>query len=156
LVDPRDRETVYVAAVGHLYTENSERGVFVTRDGGKTWTKTLFVDDRTGAIDLAQDQKNPDILYAATWERARTAANFLESGPGSGVWKSSDAGKTWKRLAGGLPAGATVGRIGLSIAASRPQTVYAVLDNQARRPESEVFDEETPPGELTPRRLKKM
>jgi len=156
LVDPRDRETVYVAAVGHLYTENPERGVFVTRDGGKTWSKTLFVDDRTGAIDLAQDPKNPDVLYAATWERARTAANFLESGPGSGIWKSADAGESWRRLSGGLPTGAKVGRIGLAIAASRPQTVYAVLDNQARRPESEVFDEETPPGELTPRRLKKM
>jgi photosystem II stability/assembly factor-like uncharacterized protein len=156
LVDPRDPNTVYVAAAGHLYTENPERGVFVTRDGGKTWAKTLFVDDRTGAIDLAQDPKNPDVLYAATWERARTAANFLESGPGSGVWKSADAGKTWKRLSGGLPAGATVGRIGLAIAASRPQTVYVVLDNQARRPPSEAFDEETPPGELTPRRLKKM
>lgn len=156
LVDPRDKETVYVAAVGHLYTENPERGVFVTRDGGKTWAKTLFVDDRTGAIDLTQDPKSPDVLFAATWERARTAGNFLESGPGSGIWKSVDAGKTWKRLSGGFPAGATVGRIGLSIAASRPQTVYAVLDNQARRPESEAFDEETPPGELTPRRVKKM
>lgn len=156
IVDPRDPNTVYVAAVGHLYTENPERGVFVTRDGGKSWAKTLFVDDRTGAIDLAQDPKNPDVLYAATWERARTAANFLESGPGSGIWKSTDSGKTWKRLSAGMPAGATVGRIGLSIALSRPQTVYAVLDNQARRPASEPFDEETPPGELTPRRLKKM
>ncbi len=77
LVDPRDSQTVYVAAVGHLYTENAERGVFVTRDGGRTWAKTLFVDERTGAIDLAQDPKNLDVLYAATWERARTAANFL-------------------------------------------------------------------------------
>ena len=156
VVDPRDRETVYVAAAGHLYTENPERGVFVTRDGGKTWTKTLYVDDRTGAIDVVQDPKSPDILYAATWERARTAANFLESGPGSGVWKSTDSGRSWKRLSGGLPAGATVGRIGLAIAPSRPGTVYAVLDNQARRPDAEAFDEETPPGELTPRRLKKL
>ena len=156
IVDPRDRETLYVAAVGHLYTENSERGVFVTRNGGRTWAKTLYVDDRTGAIDLAQDPKNPDVLYAAMWERARTAANFLESGPGSGIWKSTDAGKTWKRLSSGLPSGATVGRIGLAIAASRPQTVYAVVDNQARKPDSEIFDEETPPGELTPRRLKKL
>ena len=156
LVDPRDPNTVYVAAIGHLYTENSERGVFVTRDGGRSWAKTLYVDDRTGVIDLAQDPKSPDVLYAATWERARTAANFLESGPGSGIWKSTDSGKTWKRLSGGLPSGATVGRIGLAIAASRPQTVYALLDNQARRPDSEIFDEETPPGELTPRRLKKL
>jgi photosystem II stability/assembly factor-like uncharacterized protein len=156
VVDARDPETVYVAAVGHLYTENPERGVFVTRDGGRTWARTLYVDERTGAIDIAQDPKTPDVLYAATWERARTAANFLESGPGSGIWKSQDAGRTWKRLSGGFPSGSTVGRIGLSIAASRPQTVYAVVDNQARRPESEIFDEETPPGELTPRRLKKL
>ena len=156
IVDPRDWETVYVAAVGHLYTENPERGVFVTRDGGKTWAKTLYVDERTGAIDLVEDPKNPDVLYASTWERSRTASNFLESGPGSGIWKSADSGRTWKRLTSGLPGGATVGRIGLAIAASRPQTVYAVLDNQARRPESEPFDEETPPGELTPRRLKRL
>jgi len=156
LVDSRDSKTVYVAAAGHLYTENPERGVFVTRDGGASWSKTLFVDDRTGAIDLAQDPKNPDVLYATTWERARTAANFLESGPGSGAWKSTDSGRTWKRLSGGLPTGATVGRIGLAISTSKPQTVYAVLDNQARRPDTEAFDEETPPGELTPRRLKKL
>src|SRR5207237_10846385 len=88
--------------------------------------------------------------------RARPASNSRERGPGRCIWKSADSGKTWKRLSGGLPAGATVGRIGLSIAASRTQTLYAVLDNQARRPQSEVFDEEAPPGELTPRRLKKL
>ncbi len=88
------------------------------------------------------------------WERARTAANFLESGPGSGICKSTDGGTTWTRLSGGLPPGATVGRIGLAMAASRPDTLYAVLDNQALRPEAEPADEETPPGELTPRRLR--
>jgi photosystem II stability/assembly factor-like uncharacterized protein len=154
VVDPRSPDTVLVASMGHLYTESSERGVYRTSDGGKTWTRTLFVDDRTGAIDLALDPKNPDVVYAATWERARTAANFLESGPGSGVWKSTDGGKTWKRLGGGLPAGATLGRIGLAVAASRPETLYAVLDNQAHKPDSEPVDEETPPGELTTRRLK--
>ncbi len=156
LVDPRDAQTVTVAALGHLYTENSERGVFRSTDGGKSWSRTLSVNDRTGAIDLAQDPKNPDVLYAATWERARTAANFLESGPGSGIWKSVDSGKTWTKLSGGFPAGATVGRIGLALAASHPDTLYAVLDNQTRKPDSEPFDEETPPGELTPRRLKKL
>ncbi|MEP6801305.1 MAG: glycosyl hydrolase [Acidobacteriota bacterium] len=154
LVDSRSPETVLVAAMGHLYTDNTERGVYRTADGGRTWSKTLFVDDRTGAIDLVADPRNPDVVYAATWERARTAANFLESGPGSGVWKSADAGRTWKRLAGGLPSGATLGRIGLALAASQPDTVYAVLDNQALRPDSEPFDEEAPPGELTARRLK--
>ncbi|MDQ2978442.1 MAG: glycosyl hydrolase [Acidobacteriota bacterium] len=154
LVDPRNGQTVLVAAMGHLYTENAERGVYRTADGGHTWSRTLFVDDRTGAIDLVSDPRNPDVVYSATWERARTAGNFLESGPGSGVWKSSDGGKTWRRLSGGLPAGATVGRIGLALAASRPDTLYAVVDNQALRPETEGFDEEAPPGDLTPRRLK--
>jgi len=156
LVDPRDPQVVYVAASGHLYTENVERGVFKTRDGGESWTRVLFVDDRTGAIDLVQDPHRPDTLYAAMWERARTGANFLESGPGSGIWKSLDAGETWTRLGGGFPQGATVGRIGLALAASQPNTVYAVLDNQALRPDSEPFDEETPPGELTTRRLRKL
>ncbi|HEU5321421.1 MAG TPA: glycosyl hydrolase, partial [Methylomirabilota bacterium] len=114
----------------------------------------LFVDERTGAVDLVQDPASPDVLYAATWDRARAAGNFLESGTGSGVWKSIDAGRTWSRLAGGLPSGPTVGRIGLAVAASRPQTLYALVDNQARRPDSEPPDEETPPGELTPRRLR--
>jgi len=154
LVDPRDPRTVYVAAMGHLYTENPERGVYKTTDGGETWSRILFVDERTGAIDLVLDPGNPDVLYAATWERPRAPWNFLESGPGSGVWKSSDAGRTWRRLAGGLPAGDAVGRIGLAIAASRPATLYAVVDNQARRPPREIFDEDTPPGELTPRRLR--
>jgi len=155
IVDPRDRKVVYVAALGHLYTENAERGVFKTEDGGDHWTKVLYVNDRTGAIDLVQDPSRPDVLYAATWERARTPGNFLESGPGSGIWKTDNAGRTWTKLSGGFPSGATVGRIGLAIAAGHPDTVYALLDNQALRPEGE-FDEETPPGELTPRRLRKL
>jgi len=156
LVDPRDSRVVYVASMGHLYTEDGQRGVFKSTDAGATWTLLLSVPDRTGVIDLAADPSRPDVLYAATWERARTAANFLESGPGSGIWKSTDGGSSWKRLANGLPTGATAGRIGLAVAASRPDTVYAVLDNQARRPESEILDEETPPGELTPRRLRRL
>jgi photosystem II stability/assembly factor-like uncharacterized protein len=153
LVDPRDAQRVYVAALGHLYTDNDERGIYVSEDGGGTWTRTLYVDDRTGAVDLAQDPSDPSVLYAAMWEKARTARNFLESGPGSGLYKSTDRGRTWSRLAGGLPAGAELGRIGVEVAASRPKTVYVVLDNQAWRPENEPLDEDTPPGELTPKRL---
>ena len=154
LVDPRQAEVVYVAAVGHLYTDNEERGVYKTTDGGRSWTRTLYVDERTGAIDLAQDPSRPDVLYASMWEKARAPWNFLESGPGSGLYKSTDSGQTWTRLGGGLPTGATVGRIGLALAPSRPDTLYAVLDNQARRPAAEMVDEETPSGELTPRRLR--
>jgi photosystem II stability/assembly factor-like uncharacterized protein len=154
VVDARDPSTVYVAVTGHLYTNNAERGVYKSTDGGETWTRVLFVDERTGAIDVVQDPARPEVLYAAMWERARTARNFLESGPGSGIWKTTDAGAHWTRLEGGLPAGSTVGRIGLAIPASRPQTVYAVMDNQTLRAETEPLDEETPPGELTPRRLR--
>jgi len=147
---------VYVAALGALYTENPERGVYKTADGGTSWERVLFVDERTGAVDLVQDPSRPDVLYAAMWERARTPGNFLESGPGTGIWKTSDAGRTWTRLSGGFPQGATVGRIGLALAASRPGTVYAVFDNQALRPDSEPIDEQTPPGELTALRLRKL
>ena len=154
VVDAKDPRTLYVAATGHLYTNNTERGVYKSTDGGESWTRVLFVDDRTGAIDLVQDPSRPEVLYAAMWERARTARNFLESGPGSGIWKTTDAGAHWTRLGGGLPTGATVGRIGLALPAVRPQTVYAVIDNQSLRPESDPLDEETPPGELTARRLR--
>jgi photosystem II stability/assembly factor-like uncharacterized protein len=154
VVDPSDPRVVYVASAGHLYTGNTERGVYKSTDAGETWARVLYVDDRTGAIDLLHEPGKPEVLYAAMWERARTARNFLESGPGSGLWKSMDGGANWTRLAGGLPTGATVGRFGLAISPSRPQTVFAVLDNQALRPESEPVDEETPPGELTARRLR--
>ena len=154
VVDAKSPDTVFVAAVGPLYTTGGERGVYKTTDGGKTWRRTLFVDERTGAIDLVQDPARPDRLYAATWQRDRKAWDFLESGTGSGIWKSSDGGETWKRLGGGFPQGETVGRIGLALSPAKPDRLYAVLDNQARRPESEVPDEEAPPGELTPRRLK--
>jgi photosystem II stability/assembly factor-like uncharacterized protein len=154
IVDARDPRIVYVAATGHLYTDNSERGVYKSTDGGESWTRVLFVDDRTGAIDLVQDPSRPEVLYAAMWEKARTARNFLESGPGSGIWKTTDAGAHWTRLGAGLPTGATVGRIGLALSPARPQTVYAVIDNQTLRPETDPLDEETPPGELTARRLR--
>ncbi len=154
VVDAKRPNTVYVASIGPLYSAGGERGVYKTTDGGQTWARSLFVDDKTGAIDLVSDPTRPEVLYAAMWERDRKAWNFLESGPASGIYKTTDAGASWQRLGGGFPEGATVGRIGLAVAASHPSTLYAVLDNQALRPESEPLDEETPPGELTPRRLR--
>ncbi len=156
VVDAKSPETAWVAAVGPLYSDGGDRGVYKTTDGGSTWRRTLFVDERTGAIDLVQDPTRPAILYAATWERDRKAWDFLESGPASGIWKSEDGGETWRRLAGGFPQGDVVGRIGLALSPAKPDRIYAVLDDQARRPASEVPDEEAPPGELTPRRLKGM
>ena len=150
----RDPRTVYVAATGHLYTDNTERGASTSRRtaarpgrGSSTWTTAR-------ARSTSSGPEPAEVLYAAMWEKARTARNFLESGPGSGIWKTIDGGTHWTRLGGGLPTGATVGRIGLALSAARPQTVYAVIDNQARRPESDPLDEETPPGELTARRLR--
>ena len=154
LVDAKSPDTVFVAAAGPLYTYGGDRGVFKTTDGGTTWRRTLFVDEKTGAIDVVQDPSRPNVLSAATWQRDRKAWDFLESGPGSGIWKSSDGGETWTKLSGGFPRGDAVGRIGLALSPAKPDRIYAVLDNQARRPESEVPDEEVPPGELTARRLR--
>ncbi len=152
LVDRRTPDTVFVAAAGPLYTDGGERGLYRTTDGGKSWTKVLGGTGRTGAIDVVQDPKDPGLLYAALWERDRKPWNFLESGPGSGIYRSRDGGTTWSRLSSGLPQGDVVGRIGLAVTPARPGTVYAVIDNQSRMPGER--DEETPSGELTPRRLK--
>jgi photosystem II stability/assembly factor-like uncharacterized protein len=122
LIDSRNSEVVYVAAMGHQWTPNTERGVFKTTDGGRTWTRSLFLDDRTGAIDVVMDPSNHDVLYASMWE--------IETGPRSGVYRTVDAGRTWTKLGGGLPTG-LVGRSNIDVAPSRPDTVYVYLDNRA-------------------------
>ncbi len=140
VIDPDNPNTVWVAAVGHLYSANPERGVFKTIDGGKTWKKTLFVDDTTGAIDLAIDPSNPKILYAAMWHRIRNPWNFVGAGKTSGIYKSTDGGDTWNLISGsgsGFPDGEGVGRIGLAVYPKNPQIVYAVLDNQFHRKKEE-------------------
>ncbi len=134
LIDPRDPETVYVAAIGHNYTQNEQRGLFKTTDGGKTWNKTLYVSEQTGCIEVVMDPRDSQTLYAVMWERDRKAWNNVVAGAESGVYRSRDGGETWKRLAGGLPSGEHVGRIGLAIAPSRPDVVYALVDNHLPRP----------------------
>lgn len=146
ILHPSNPDIAWVAALGHLYSANPERGVFKTTDGGRTWQKTLFVNDNTGVVDLVIDPKNPNILYAAAWERTRRAWNFVESGEGSGIYKSTDGGKTWKLLTdakSGFPSGEGTGRIGLAIGRYNKNTVlYAALDNYNRRPEEEKEEEE--------------
>ncbi len=128
LIDPRNPEVVYVAAEGHLFGANAERGIYKTTDGGKNWNKIKFIDDNTGFTDLAMDKSNPGTLYAASYERRRTSCCFNGGGPGSAIWKTTDGGKSWSKLSGnGLPGG-TYGRIALSVYQKNPNVVYAQIE----------------------------
>jgi len=127
---PKDEKTAWVASIGALYSNNAERGVFKTSDGGKTWKKTLFINDSTGVIDLIVNPQNPQQLWAAAWERTRKVNDFKGHGKGSGLYTSEDGGETWKQVKEGLPAPEHTGRIGLAICASKPNILYLVVDNQ--------------------------
>ncbi len=140
---PTDDNTAWVAALGHLYSPNKERGVFKTTDGGNTWKHTLFVDDNTGAVEMEINPQNPNELYAAMWYRTRRAWNFEESGASSGIYKSTDGGNTWTLISkqgSGFPNGAQVGRIGLAVYPKNPQIVYAIVDNQQNIPSTAKKD----------------
>jgi len=129
VVHPKDPNIVYVAAVGHLFGPNADRGVYKTTDGGKTWTNTKFIDEDTGFTDLVMDPSNPNVLYAASYQRRRTPWGYNGAGPGSGIWKTTNGGKSWTKLTGnGLPANPIIGRVGLDIARSKPQTIYASIE----------------------------
>src|ERR1041385_2276163 len=128
VIDPKDPNIVYVAVLGHLFGPNKERGVYKTMDGGKTWTNVKFIDEDTGFTDLAMDPSDSKVLYAASYQRRRTSFGFNGGGPGSGIWKTVDAGKTWKRLEGsGLPEG-LLGRIGIDVSRSNPNIIYAQME----------------------------
>ncbi len=129
VTDPGDSNTVYVAALGRLWGENAERGVFRTKDGGKTWTHVLKVDAHTGAVDLVMDPGDPRILYAAMYARRRSAFSYSAGGETGGIFKSTDGGETWAKLTNGLPA--RTGRIGLNIYRKNPKIVYAVVESDA-------------------------
>jgi photosystem II stability/assembly factor-like uncharacterized protein len=126
-IHPSNHDTVVVAATGPLFADSPERGVFRTTDGGKTWTRTLYVDARTGGADLARDPENPEVIYAAMWTVRRQAWTFASGGPGSGLYKSTDGGQSWRRLTKGLPAG-ELGRIGIAVSPARASRVYAVVE----------------------------
>jgi photosystem II stability/assembly factor-like uncharacterized protein len=126
-VHPRDPELVYVAALGHTFGPNRERGVFRSHDGGAHWQCVLSVNDSTGAIDLAMDAKNPRVLYATTWQVHRTPWSLESGGPGSGLWKSVDGGDHWTRLSEGLPKGLW-GRAGVAVSGANPDRVWAMIE----------------------------
>jgi len=142
VIHPESPDIIYVAASGHEWTNNKERGVFKTTDGGKTWDKVLYIDEETGAIDLVMDPSDSNTLYAAMWQRIRQKWNDPRNEPdytGSGIHKTTDGGKTWKPINSGLPAANFRGRIGIDVARSNPKVVYAFVDNYeiAREPTEE-------------------
>ncbi len=133
VIHPSNPDIVYVAAIGHLFSRNEERGVFRTADGGRTWQKVLYLNDGVAAIDLVINRRTPSILYAAMYEKERLPWQLIESGPGSGIYRSDDGGTTWTKLEGGLPSG-KIGRIGLDIYQKNPDILYALLENQNPKP----------------------
>ena len=127
IVHPTDPETVWVAAVGHLWGPNSERGVYKTTDRGATWTKSLYLDSNTGVIDIALHPSDPNVLYAATYTRRRRAWGFLGGGPNGGIYRSLDGGESWDRMSEGLPEG-DIGRIGFEVWQRDPNVVVAIIE----------------------------
>ena len=127
LIHPTNPDIVYVAAIGHAWGDNPERGLFKTMDGGITWTHVLSINEQTGVVDLAMDPEDPETLYATAWQKTRYKMSGLESG----VYKTTDGASNWKRLGGGLPEGVELGRSGLAIAPTHPNVVYAFIDNHA-------------------------
>jgi photosystem II stability/assembly factor-like uncharacterized protein len=139
ILHPTEPNTIWVAALGHLYSSNPERGVYKTTDGGKSWQHSLKIDDNTGAVDLDIDPRNPNHLYAAVWYRTRRAWNFEESGATSGVYETNDGGKNWVKISlpeNGFASGTKLGRIGVSISLSNPNIVYAVIDQNQTVPDT--------------------
>ena len=128
LVDPKNPDVVYASSVGHVFKPNADRGVFKSTDGGKTWSKILFVNDETGAINLVMDPHSPNVLYAAMWQAQRTPWSLVSGGPNSGIYKTSDGGAHWTNITHneGLPQG-VLGRIGLSVSGADSNIIYAIM-----------------------------
>jgi photosystem II stability/assembly factor-like uncharacterized protein len=131
IVHPTDPNTVWVASQGPLWSRGGERGVYKTTDGGTTWKRTLGDAEWVGATDLLIDPRDPNLLYAATWQRHRTVAGYMGGGPGSGIHRSTDGGETWTKFSSGLPAG-NLGKIGLALSPQRPDVVYAAIEEDRR------------------------
>ncbi len=131
IVHPTNSNIVWVAAQGPLWSKGGERGFFITKDGGKTWLKTLGDDTWTGVTDIMVDSRNPDRIYAATWQHGRTVASYIGGGPGTAIYRSEDSGLTWEKLTNGLPA-TDMGKIGLAMSPQKPDVVYAAIELDRR------------------------
>jgi photosystem II stability/assembly factor-like uncharacterized protein len=128
VVHPKDPNIVYVAALGQIWASNRERGLYKTTDGGQTWQLVKFISERAGFVDVAMDPSNPDVLFASSWDRIRGPYFMRSGGPGSGLWKTTDAGRTWTEVRGGGLPETTKGRIGIAIAESDPKVMYLMLE----------------------------
>jgi len=129
VVDPKNSDTVYVAVLGHLWNSNEDRGLYKTIDGGKNWQKNLYVNADTGCSDVVVDPQEPQVVYASMWQFRRYPWTFKSGGPGSGLYRSSDGGKTWEKAKAGLPEG-ELGRIAIALSPARPSAVYAVVESK--------------------------
>ena len=126
-IDPRDPDRVYIAAVGHAFGPNPQRGILRSRDGGKNWAKVLYVNDHTGAVDLVMTEGNPDVLYAVMWSGERHPWGMVAGSVEGGVFKTTDGGDHWTKLTGGLPQG-VAGKIGVAVLPAMPNRVWALVD----------------------------
>jgi photosystem II stability/assembly factor-like uncharacterized protein len=132
IVHPSNSNVVWAASQGPLWSKGGERGVYKTIDGGKTWKRTLGDDEWVGATDLLIDPRNPNLLYAATWQRHRTVAGYMGGGPGTAIYRSYDGGETWEKLTNGLP-GSNLGKIGMAISPQQPDVIYAAIELDRRK-----------------------
>jgi len=146
VIHPTNPEIVYVAALGFHFSFNEERGLYKTTDGGKTWEKSLYISEKVGVVEVAMDPQNPEALYAASYDKWRKPWHFEEAGPESGIYKTTDGGKTWTKLGGGLPTG-PLGRIGIDIFLRNPNIVYATIDNYNTRPSTKEKAQLDRPGQ---------
>jgi photosystem II stability/assembly factor-like uncharacterized protein len=137
IIHPRDPDRVYVAVQGALYGNSSQRGIFMTRNGGETWEKVLYVDDKTGCSELSMDMNNPRILYAAMWEHGRRPWQVISGGPGSGLYRSTDEGRSWEKMGSGLPA--EMGKMSISVCRSNPEKVYALIESDSEKEAGGLF-----------------
>ena len=145
IIDPKNPNRIWVAALGNLFSPNPERGIYRTTNGGKTWDKTLYIDDVTGGIDLAVNPDNTNIVYASMWYRERKAWHGFESGSTSGIYKSTDGGSTWNKIStpqSGFPSGDGLGRIGLALYTKNPDIIYALLDNLSSKGKKDEDDKD--------------
>lgn len=157
VLQPNNANVAFVAVLGHLYTPNSQRGIFTTTDGGDTWKQTLYINDSTGCVDLQMDAQNSNILYTSSWTRGRKAWQFNGVGDKSGIYKSVDNGETWQLITdenSGFPRGKNIGRIGISICEKDSKILYAVVDNNFNQPEKKT--KSNAESKLTARELAKI